>query len=297
MLMHAESIDEYAHLMRWIHVPISVMFVCVVFFVREYFRAGHLWLAWLVCGVRLLGLAVNFSTGVNLNFEEITALRQLPFLGEPVSIPIATRNPWGWIGPLSSLLYILFVLDASRTAWRTGTREARRRAATVGGSIVFFVVAATLHANLVFEGIVATPYLISAAFFGTVLVMAYELAMDVVRSAELSRELSRNERRMELAVEAADIGLWEWDVIGDRIQVIHGGGMFERDTTRPGNLESFFARIHADDQEAVRTAIRESSGPEQTVRSSSVSKPRTLACQGGSGAGAASSWDATPNRC
>jgi PAS domain-containing protein len=57
-------------------------------------------------------------------------------------------------------------------------------------------------------------------------VMAYALATDVARSVELSKQLGRSEVRMQLTVEAAGIGLWEWDIVNDRIHLIHGDRVF-----------------------------------------------------------------------
>jgi two-component system, LuxR family, sensor kinase FixL len=256
-LMRAHSIEEYARMHRWGHVAVFATFVFMVFFVREYLCAGRWWLACLVCGIRLLGIVVNFSSGASLSFQEITALRQITFMGEGVSVARGTLNAWAWLGPLGSFTYVVYAVDASLAAWRSGSPIARRRAITVGGSTIFFVVAATLHANLVHAGLIESPYLITATFFSILAVMAYALATDVARSVELSKELGRSERRMQLAVEAAGIGLWEWDIVNDRIHLIHGDRVFGG-TRQPANLAAFLARVHAEDRDAVERAIRES---------------------------------------
>ena len=69
---------------RWAHVPASVLIVSLVGFVRLYLRAGRLWLAWTVCGVRTLSLILNFVFTPNLNYREINALRHVSFLGETI---------------------------------------------------------------------------------------------------------------------------------------------------------------------------------------------------------------------
>ncbi|MGZ5141548.1 MAG: PAS domain S-box protein, partial [Burkholderiales bacterium] len=259
MLMQSHSVEQYSRLQRWAHVPVFVMFVCAVFFVRAYLRAGRLWLAYLVCGVRLVGLIVNFTSGASLNFQEISTLEQMSFLGDAITLARGTLNPWGWLGPLASLVFVVYIGDASREAWRSSSPAARRRAVAVGGSIAFFIAAATIHAQLVHARIIESPYLIAAAFFSILVVMAYELGADVVRSAELARELGRNERRMQLAVEAAGIGLWEWDVTRDLIHIIHGAPALFGDNTRGfGDLETYLERIQAEDREAVRAALHQS---------------------------------------
>jgi hypothetical protein len=48
-----------------------------VWFAHFYFDAGRLWLAYTTSGLRLLALGLNFVTGVNINFREVSSLDQL----------------------------------------------------------------------------------------------------------------------------------------------------------------------------------------------------------------------------
>jgi hypothetical protein len=64
VMMHAPSAAAYATTLRWAHVPLATVVLSVVWFVRFHFDAGRLWLAWAACGLRLLGLALNFMTRV-----------------------------------------------------------------------------------------------------------------------------------------------------------------------------------------------------------------------------------------
>ena len=41
-----------------------------------------------------VSLILNFILSPNINFQEITALRHVSFLGESVSVAIGVRNPW-----------------------------------------------------------------------------------------------------------------------------------------------------------------------------------------------------------
>ena len=45
MGMRAVNIEQMATLQRWVHLPVLVIWVAIVFFVRFYFNAGRLWLA------------------------------------------------------------------------------------------------------------------------------------------------------------------------------------------------------------------------------------------------------------
>src|SRR5262245_16414412 len=48
-MMRAGTPEEAARALRWAHLPIWVLIVSLVGFVRSYLRAGRPWLAWSVC--------------------------------------------------------------------------------------------------------------------------------------------------------------------------------------------------------------------------------------------------------
>src|ERR1043166_3421505 len=75
-MLHGQTVEQYAALLRWIHVPVWVLTLSFVAFVRLYLRAGRPWVAWSICGLRTLVLILNFAFTPNLNFREITGLRQ-----------------------------------------------------------------------------------------------------------------------------------------------------------------------------------------------------------------------------
>jgi signal transduction histidine kinase len=200
-MMHAATAGEFALAVRWMHVPAWVGILALVGFVRVYLRAGRPWLAWAVCAMRTVSLALDFLTGVNLNYWEITAVRPIGFLGEPVFVAVGVPNPWMLVGQASLLLLVVFVADATVAVWRRGER---RQALLVGVSMIFFVVLSTVQAVLAFWSIVPMPISTSLFFLGIVMGMAYELSRDVLRAAQLAHELSEsenktNELRQELA--------------------------------------------------------------------------------------------------
>ena len=59
-MLHANTVGQYEALIRWIHVPVWVLYCVFVAFVRLYLRAGRPWLAWSIYGVRTLVLVLNF---------------------------------------------------------------------------------------------------------------------------------------------------------------------------------------------------------------------------------------------
>jgi len=92
----------------------------------------------------------------------------------------------------------------------------------------------------------------------------------------LARELSENQQRLSLATQAANLGVWEWDVSRDEIWVTEA--IRERlglgEGERPG-LDRFLQSLHADDRAAtrqiVRRALEAGSGFKAEYRSITVS--------------------------
>lgn len=123
-----------------------------------------------------------------------------PFFGESVSVGEGVSNPWMLVGQLGLLLAVIFVADATVAVWRRGDR---RQALVVGGSIVFFVLAATVQAVLVLWQIVPAPITASFFYLGIVVAMAYEMSREVLRAAQVSDDLIDSEARMTLAAELA----------------------------------------------------------------------------------------------
>ena len=206
-MMRAETPGQFGTALRWVHVPAFALIVGLVGFVQIYLRAGRRWLAWTTCAVRAFSLLLNFLMEPNVNYREITRLRHIPFLGDSVSVCEGVPSPWNLVGHLSLLLLVIFVADAGITVWRRGDR---RQAVVVGGSIVFFVLAATVQTMLARWEVFHWPQTSSLFFLGIVAAMAYELSREVLRAAQLSDDLRESEARMTLAAEAA--GVWRLDV-------------------------------------------------------------------------------------
>ena len=203
VLTGAQTPAIFAATVRWAHVPLAVFVLSIVGFVRLYFGAGRLWLAYAVVGVRLAALALNFLTGVNVNFQEITALDHLQLWGGAVvSGPIGIPNPWAIVPQISNLLLAAFVVDASITLWRRGGPAARRRAALVGGSLALCIVTAAGFAALLVTGVVHAPTILLPSFFIVVLAMGYELIWDLIAAAQLAAQLRASEQRFRAVVEA-----------------------------------------------------------------------------------------------
>ena len=90
--MHAESPAQFAAALRWTQLLLWVVVLALAGFVLLYFRAGRIWLFWTVCALRTLSLLLNYLTGQNLNYREITSLQSISFLGESVAIAKGAPN-------------------------------------------------------------------------------------------------------------------------------------------------------------------------------------------------------------
>jgi PAS domain S-box-containing protein len=257
-MMRAETPGVFGLAVRWTHLPGWVLIVSLVGFIRFYLRAGQLWLAWTVCGVRTLSLILNFGCTPNLNYREITALGHVSFLGETVAVAKGVPNPWMLIAHLSLLLLVIFVADAAISVWQRGER---RRALLVGGVIIFFVVAGSLQVILTFWGIIHAPITVSVFYMGIVLAMEYELSRDLLRAARLSDDLRESQHRMALATQAANLGIWVRDLVrneiwaSDKWRELLGFGKSERI-----DLKGFLQRVHPEDREAVKQTIAKALG-------------------------------------
>jgi len=259
-MMRAGTPGEFATVLKWGHVAVWLLVLSLVGFVRVYLKGGRPWLGWTVCGLRTLALVLNFLVGQNLNYLHITRLRPILFLGESVQIAEGVPNPWMLVGQLSFVFLIIFLADASITAWRRGNR---RRAAAVGGSTVFFILFSTVQSVFVFWGIVRGPIVASLSLMGLVAVMGYELSSDTIHASELIRKLQESEtglheieERMRLAIEAAGFGVLVRDFArnemwaSDRWRTLFGFSGTER-----LEFEPVIQRIHADDRDALQSVL------------------------------------------
>ena len=260
LMARAQTVGQFGSAVRWAHVPVALVVFSVVWFLRLHFRTGRLWLAYAVCGLRVLALILNFSFTPNLNYREITGLRQVAlFGGESASVAVGVVNPWTLIGQLSLLLLLVYVVDASFTLWRKGNRDSRRRALIVGGGMVFFILGSASHFALVLTGLIVSPLFLSFPFLAIVVAMGYELSLDVVRAGQLSLEVQANEQRLSLAQEAGDIGTFDWDIRTgevrwtEKLESIYGlpaGGF-------GGTFDSWRERVHPEDLPRCEAEINE----------------------------------------
>ncbi len=252
-MMRSQNSVAFASAVRWIHVPVWVILVSLVGFVRLDLRAGRSWLAWIVCTLRTASLLLNFLVGENLNYLHVTGLRPVCFFGESVSVGQGVVNPWMLVGQLSLWSLVIFVADAAVSTWRRGEH---RKAVMVGGSIVLFVLAGAVQAVLVFWEIVHWPVTASLFYLGIVAAMSYELSREALIAAQLARDLRDSEQRMTLAADAANLGIWVRDLPRNTIwATAKWRDLFAFTSSEPLNFTHFLQRLHSDDRGLVAKAL------------------------------------------
>jgi len=254
-IMHSSSPAESAELIRWGHISAWLMIVSLVGFVRVYLHAGRSWLAWSVIGLRTIALGLNFFTGANLNYREITALKPISFLGDAVVLPVGAPNPLMLVAQAGLLLLIIFVADAMVTVWCRGEK---RRAIRVGGSLLVFTLGGSLVSVLALWGVVAWPLSASPFYFGIIVAMSYELSREVLRAADLSKELQESQRRMALAAEVAHLGVWVRDLAKNEIWATNEWrALFGFGPSEPLTLERIAERIYPQDREIFERILQQ----------------------------------------
>src|SRR5881409_1148870 len=199
-LIRADTPEEYGAILRWRPLSTWVLVLSLVAFTRLYLRAGRSWMALSACGLQTLIVIVTFVFTPNLYYQEITAVRQVPWGGETASIPLGTPSPWSLLNQATLLLLLAFFVDATITVWRRGDRE---RALIVGGTTTFFGAIVAAQFALVILGVIEVPFFASFAYLGIVVALGYQLCNDAVRAAHLASELQVGEERFRRVVEAA----------------------------------------------------------------------------------------------
>ena len=259
-MLRADGAGQYEALVRWVHVPVWVLTVSSIAFARRYLHAGRAWLAWSIYAVRTLVLILNFILTPNINFLAITRVRHLSLWGgEIVSLPVGVPSPWGLLSFISLLLLLMFSMDATLTVWGRGEH---RRAAVIGGSMILGTVLA-FHVPLVIWGILNAPFFLCFAYSGIVLAMGYELSNDMLRTAQFAQqlevseaELRETQKRMELAANAAELGMWMWDIVRDEIWISDSGrNLFGFGASEKIEFDQFRNRLHPEDRDSVLKAV------------------------------------------
>ncbi|HSC13109.1 MAG TPA: PAS domain S-box protein [Rhodanobacteraceae bacterium] len=264
LMMTAPTAERYGVLLRWVHVPFALMMIGIVAFVRLNLQVGRIWLGVLVCVMRLVCLLPDFLTGENLNFIEITSLRQVPIWGGGfVAAPVGVPNPWMALGQASVALLLVFLVDALVSGIRRTTGEYRRKVMLICGSMIGFLLLSAAWSVAVVSGTLHAPLSVNPAFTGVLLVMTYELGGDILRAAQLAKNLSASEahlreteQRMDMAVRGAGIGLWSSNVAQENSWVSETGmRVLGFGPDEKWDLDRFYERLPAADRKTLQDSV------------------------------------------
>jgi PAS domain S-box-containing protein len=90
------------------------------------------------------------------------------------------------------------------------------------------------------------------------LVRAWGMQKDITSQRRMEAELRENEERLRIATHAGKIGVWDWDVVhnkitwSDRVYEMHGSKQGEFH----GTFENFIANVYPEDRATVRSLIK-----------------------------------------
>lgn len=270
--MRAQTPEQYAIAARWAQVPLTGVVLAILAFVHSYFRTGRIGLAYAAAGFRLMALVANFATGETVMLREITAIVRVPLgWGAAAAVPVGDANPWTVITQIGNLFLIAYVSDATIALWRRGSSEDRRRAVLVGGALVVCITVAVVMGVLIFSGAIRAPTPLTACFLLVVVAMSSELGWDLIRSAQLARELRESERRIDLAAQSVRLAFWSWSPGDSDVWLsAQGRDLFGIAESGRLDLDGFLASVHGEERVRLRTALlnapRDAGAFEQEVR-------------------------------
>lgn len=259
-IMMARTLDEFARGYWLNEFSVFGFLFASTGFMRLYLRAGPIWLAASVVGIRTLVLALNYPTKFSINFSNIENLTQGVFFGQHYAVATMTLSGMRRLAEISEIGFFAFALWTTIEVWRRGER---RKAILVSGSTAFFMLIAAGQAAMKFHDMTSMPFLVVPSFLAVIGAMGIELSVDVLRAAELTavvqareEQLLESERKVDLAARSAELGLWSWDIPGDEIwgtakcKALYGIGADER-----VSYKRFSGTIFANDTEHVRQRI------------------------------------------
>ncbi|MFN7752818.1 MAG: sensor histidine kinase [Pseudomonadota bacterium] len=261
-MLKAESPAEFGRRLWWYQWPVWTGVVALVFFVWRHLRAGRRWLGWTVIVLRTLTVVANALSDPNVNYREITELVPATMFGDSVVVAVGRPGLWLPLAHLSLLALIAFVADATLTLWRERRRDS---SLLLAACLLMFVVTATGVVVVSFWGLVRIPPLVTLLFVPIVLAMGAELSRELVRAAAVSAELvikdgelRESRRRLELAADAANAGLWGIERATGSLwatpRAIHMLGL---EPSGPHRIEDVLQAVHQDDRDRMRAALGE----------------------------------------
>jgi len=192
--LDATTPDNLASLIRWMHVPIAALVIALIVFLRLSFGRRFIALALAAASLRIVALALNFTTGENLNFATLSAVGRVTWPGDAVvSYPIGTPNPWVIVAQASNLLLALYVVMILVTAIRTGGKQSRQNAIIICGGWLIFISLMVAAAIVMTLNAGRTPFIGTPSFIFVIAAMSYQLTSNLFDADRLAGQLHARE--------------------------------------------------------------------------------------------------------
>jgi signal transduction histidine kinase len=196
-MMRSTTVAEYLSWLRWYYLPTGLSLMCTVVFVHYYLGTGRPWLLWLIIVTRSLIIGANFAVYPAFAFSRLIGLDHVSLWGEQISAIVAVSSPRQWFATLTTILWLIYVVDAVVQAWRKQTKDSRRKAMAVTVGLIVPLVTTNVYIQLIAFGIVHNAVSSVSWMLGAMLMMAYELGREFISNRRVRLEVA--ELRSQLA--------------------------------------------------------------------------------------------------
>ena len=220
-LILTDAPGRYVDLLRSTEFTTSLLIVFMSWFAYHHFGTARRWLTVTISIVLGVYMAMQLALPSEIYGEEISLRPILTYWGETFYRPTGVASIWQYLGDVANLLFAIYVLDAALGLWRAGKK---RRASVIGGAMILFTLSAAILEPLADAGVFRFPYLISFAFLAVIAAMTYELAGEVVKASQYSRELATGELRWHSLLNNLSLLIVELDLAGD-IRYVNNYGL------------------------------------------------------------------------
>jgi two-component system, LuxR family, sensor kinase FixL len=262
-MLKATTVEGYAAALRVDFVPLVLLAIAMTWYVRSYFGTGRRSLAVAVTIAWLLVLIVDAFSPFSPVFSGISGLRIMPTpWGEQFALANGVIHPLNLVISVADLIFLVFVVDASVAFWRRGER---RRAVFFGVGIVGGSLVAVIVARIIDFGVLQIPYVTTFVYLGIIALFGYPLSLDVLRTAQFARqlqeseaELRESEARINLAADAANLGLWVWNIRDDELWVTEKWRrLFGFAESEPVSVGQLLQLVHPEDRERIKQNVQD----------------------------------------
>jgi two-component system sensor kinase FixL len=237
----------------------AALFIAMASFVHLDFEGSQRWLFAGVVVSRLAALLTGWLAGGMAVTVGPLAHWPLPDWGGPWPWSGTHMLTWALLSELSTLFVVVHLADTLRRERADPLRLTH--AQRVLGGLLLFVLVSEAWRLAVLTGRLPTPDILVPSFLVVVLVTSYELAGEVLQSAQLSEDLSltrtrlrESQVRMHEAVKAARVSLWNWDFRRERFWA-SGVGQAMLDGEAATEQQELFGDVHPDDRGPVQRAL------------------------------------------